>query len=168
MMDFLNNIVSDMNGFLWTYVIITLLVVAGFYFTFRLRFVQIRHFKEMFRLIVSSAGSKTKGNEISPFQAFCVSTASRVGVGNIAGIAIAITTGGPGAIFWMWFIAVVGAATGFVESTLGQIYKVPVTGKKGRNFLPRWPSLLSEVWFGIQCVGSPVCCTHFCYLWYDL
>ena len=114
MMDFLNNIVSDMNGFLWTYVIITLLVVAGFYFTFRLRFVQIRHFKEMFRLIVSSAGSKTKGNEISPFQAFCVSTASRVGVGNIAGIAIAITTGGPGAIFWMWFIAVIGAATGFV------------------------------------------------------
>ena len=133
MMDFLNNIVSDMNGFLWTYVIITLLVVAGFYFTFRLRFVQIRHFKEMFRLIVSSAGSKTKGNEISPFQAFCVSTASRVGVGNIAGIAIAITTGGPGAIFGMWFIAVVGAATGFVESTLGQIYKVPVTGKKGET-----------------------------------
>ena len=133
MMDFLNNIVSDVNGFLWTYVIITLLVVAGFYFTFRLRFVQIRHFKEMFRLIVSSAGSKTKGNEISPFQAFCVSTASRVGVGNIAGIAIAITTGGPGAIFWMWFIAVIGAATGFVESTLGQIYKVPVTGKKGET-----------------------------------
>ena len=133
MMDFLNNIVSNVNGFLWTYVIITLLVVAGFYFTFRLRFVQIRHFKEMFRLIVSSAGSKTKGNEISPFQAFCVSTASRVGVGNIAGIAIAITTGGPGAIFWMWFIAVVGAATGFVESTLGQIYKVPVTGKKGET-----------------------------------
>lgn len=133
MMDFLNNIVSNVNGFLWTYVIITLLVVAGFYFTFRLRFVQIRHFKEMFRLIVSSAGSKTKGNEISPFQAFCVSTASRVGVGNIAGIAIAITTGGPGAIFWMWFIAVVGAATGFVESTLGQIYKVPVTGKEGET-----------------------------------
>ena len=117
-MEFLDSMVSSINGFLWTYIIITLLVVAGFYFTFRLNFVQIRHFKEMFRLIISSAGSKTKGNEISSFQAFCVSTASRVGVGNIAGIAIAITTGGPGSIFWMWFIAVIGAATGFVESTL--------------------------------------------------
>lgn len=74
---------------------------------------------------------KTEGNEISPFQAFCVSTASRVGVGNIAGIAIAIVSGGPGAIFWMWFIAVIGSATGFVESTLAQIYKVPREGGNG-------------------------------------
>ncbi|CDF27007.1 alanine/glycine:cation symporter family protein [Dialister pneumosintes] len=139
-MEFLDSMVSSINGFLWTYIIITLLVVAGFYFTFRLNFVQIRHFKEMFRLIISSAGSKTKGNEISSFQAFCVSTASRVGVGNIAGIAIAITTGGPGSIFWMWFIAVIGAATGFVESTLAQIYKVPSKGKHGETIFKGGPA----------------------------
>ena len=98
---------------------------AGFYFTFRTGLVQIRYFADMFKLVAGSAGRKTEGNEISSFQAFCVSTASRVGVGNIAGIAIAIVSGGPGAIFWMWFIAVIGSATGFVESTLGQIYKVP-------------------------------------------
>lgn len=124
-MEALNAIVSEINGFLWSSVIIILLVGAGFYFTVRTRGVQIRYFTKMFSLITESAGKKTAGNEISPFQAFCVSTASRVGVGNIAGIAIAITAGGPGAIFWMWFIAIIGSATGFVESTLGQIYKVP-------------------------------------------
>ena len=124
-METLNAIVSEINGFLWSSVIIILLVGAGFYFTVRTRAVQVRYVKRMFQLIAHTAGTKTKGNEISPFQAFCVSTASRVGVGNIAGIAIAITSGGPGAIFWMWFIAVIGSATGFVESTLAQIYKVP-------------------------------------------
>ena len=124
-METLNSIVSDINGFLWSSVIIILLVGAGFYFTVRTRAVQVRYFPRMLRLIAHTAGTKTKGNEISPFQAFCISTASRVGVGNIAGIAIAITSGGPGAIFWMWFIAVIGSATGFVESTLAQIYKVP-------------------------------------------
>lgn len=77
-MELLNSIVSSINSFLWTYIIITLLVVAGFYFTFRLRFVQLRYFTNMFSLIVSSVNTKTRGNEISPFQAFCVSTASRV------------------------------------------------------------------------------------------
>lgn len=124
-MEIVNSIVSDINGVLWSTIIIYLLVGAGFYFTFRTRGVQIRYIKDMFKLVIGSAGTKTKGNEVSPFQAFCVSTASRVGVGNIAGIAIAIVAGGPGAIFWMWFIAVIGSATGFVESTLAQIYKVP-------------------------------------------
>ena len=113
-MESLNNLVSTINGFLWSSVIIALLVGAGFYFTVRTRGVQIRYFGRMFKLIAHTAGRKTEGNEVSPFQAFCVSTASRVGVGNIAGIAIAIVTGGPGAIFWMWFIAVIGSATGFV------------------------------------------------------
>lgn len=124
-MELLNNIVSTINGFLWSSIIIILLIGTGFYFTVQTRGVQIRHFGRMFHLICHTAGTKTKGNEISPFQAFCVSTASRVGVGNIAGIAIAVVSGGPGAIFWMWFIAVIGSATGFVESTLAQIYKVP-------------------------------------------
>lgn len=124
-MESFNNLVSAINGFLWSSVIIALLIGAGFYFTARTRGVQLRYFGRMFRLIAHTAGRKTEGNEVSPFQAFCVSTASRVGVGNIAGIAIAVTSGGPGAIFWMWFIAVIGSATGFVESTLAQIYKVP-------------------------------------------
>ena len=124
-METLNSIVSDINGVLWSTVIIALLVGAGFYFTFRTGAVQIRYIVDMFKLVVGTAGTKTEGNEVSPFQAFCVSTASRVGVGNIAGIAIAIVAGGPGAIFWMWFIAIIGSATGFVESTLAQIYKVP-------------------------------------------
>ena len=130
-MEQLNSIVSAINDVLWSSVIIILLVGAGFYFTFRTRAVQIRYFGRMFKLIAGTAGTKTEGNEVSPFQAFCVSTASRVGVGNIAGIAIAIVTGGPGAIFWMWFIAVVGSATGFVESTLAQLYKVPRTDGGG-------------------------------------
>lgn len=124
-MEALNNVVSEINGLLWSSVIIILLVGAGFYFTVRTRGVQVRYFLDMFKMVAGSAGTKTEGNTISPFQAFCVSTASRVGVGNIAGIAIAIVAGGPGAIFWMWFIAIIGSATGFVESTLAQIYKVP-------------------------------------------
>ena len=79
----------------------------------------------MVRLLAEGVGTRRMGNQISSFQAFCVSTASRVGVGNIAGVAIAIVLGGPGAIFWMWMVAIVGSATGFVESTLAQIYKIP-------------------------------------------
>ncbi len=124
-MEFLHSIINDINNFIWTYIIIAALIGLGIYFTVRTKFVQIRLIREMFRLITTSAGDKTEGKEISGFQAFCVSTASRVGVGNIAGVAIAIVTGGPGAIFWMWLIAFIGCATGFVESTLAQIYKLP-------------------------------------------
>lgn len=130
-LDALNNIVSQINDVLWSYVVISLLLFAGVYFTVRTKFVQIRYIGEMFKLLGHGAGIKTEGHEISSFQAFCVSTASRVGVGNIAGIAIAIVTGGPGAVFWMWIIAILGSATGFVESTLAQIYKVPRTDAKG-------------------------------------
>ena len=128
-MELLNSLVGQVNDILWSYVLIILLIGAGIIFTIRTKFVQIRFIKEMVRLITSNAGAKTDG--ISSFQAFCVSTASRVGVGNIAGIAIAVVTGGPGAIFWMWIIAILGSATGFVESTLAQIYKVPRTDAKG-------------------------------------
>lgn len=130
-MDLLNSIVGQINDVLWSYVLIVLLIGAGIIFTVRTKFVQIRFIKEMIRLITSDAGSKMEGQQISSFQAFCVSTASRVGVGNIAGIAIAIVLGGPGAIFWMWIIAILGSATGFVESTLAQIYKVPRTDTNG-------------------------------------
>ena len=124
-MDALNAVVSAINNVLWSYVLIVVLVGCGIWFTLSTRFVQLRMLPEMIRLLTEGIGHKTEGDAISSFQAFCVSTASRVGVGNIAGVAIAIVTGGPGAVFWMWVIAFLGCATGFVESTLAQIYKLP-------------------------------------------
>ena len=117
----LNQIVSNINLYLWNYLIIFILIGAGLFFTMTTGAVQIRMFKERVRLVASGAGTKTDKNHVSSFQAFCVSTASRVGVGNIAGIAIAVVLGGPGAIFWMWVIALIGSATGFIESTLAKI-----------------------------------------------
>ncbi|MEB2299189.1 alanine:cation symporter family protein [Lysinibacillus xylanilyticus] len=120
-MEWISNIVSDTNNIIWTYFIITLLLVAGLYFSFGTKFVQIRLFPEMFRLIVE----KREGESgVSPFQAFTISAASRVGTGNITGVALAIGVGGPGAVFWMWIIAILGMATAFIESTLAQVYKV--------------------------------------------
>ena len=124
-MEFLHELINDVNGVIWTYIIIWALLGLGVFFTVKTGFVQLKMFPEMIRLITKTAGSKTTGHEINGFQAFCVSTASRVGVGNIAGVAIAIVTGGPGAVFWMWLIALIGSATEYVESTLAQIYKLP-------------------------------------------
>lgn len=123
-METLNAVINQVNTVLWSYILIVLLIGLGLYFTIRTGFVQIRYLGEMFRVLVEGVGNRGTG-QISSFQAFCVSTASRVGVGNIAGVAIAIVLGGPGAIFWMWMVAIVGSATGFVESTLAQIYKIP-------------------------------------------
>jgi len=120
-MEWISNIVNDANNILWTYILIVLLLVAGLYFSFGTKFVQIRLFPEMFRLIVE----KRDGDSgVSPFQAFTISAASRVGTGNITGVALAIGVGGPGAVFWMWIIAILGMATAFIESTLAQVYKV--------------------------------------------
>ena len=119
----LNTIINVSNDILWTYVLIAPLILLGLYFTFKTRFVQFRYIKEMFRLLTDGATSKKEKGSVSSFQAFCISTASRVGTGNLAGIAIAISVGGPGAIFRMWLIALIGSASSFVESTLAQIYK---------------------------------------------
>jgi len=125
-MEILSSIVDAVNNVLWSYVLIIVLVGCGIWFTLSTKFVQVRLLPEMLRVLTEGIGAKGSGKEaISSFQAFCVSTASRVGVGNIAGVAIAIVTGGPGAVFWMWAIAFLGCATGFVESTLAQIYKLP-------------------------------------------
>ncbi len=115
--------ILDVNDALWGYCVIYCLIGAGLYFTLRTLLVQLRLLPEMLRLLVERPQSEHK-HHISSFQAFCVSTASRVGVGNIAGVATAIALGGPGAIFWMWVIAFLGAATCFAECTLGQIYKI--------------------------------------------
>ena len=130
-MEMILNLIDGLNTFLWSYILIAMLITLGLYFTVRTKFVQFRYFKEMFRLLGDGASKENKEEgKVSSFQAFCISTASRVGTGNIAGIAIAIVTGGPGAIFWMWLIALVGSASSFVESTLAQIYKV----KDGKSF----------------------------------
>ena len=121
----LNTIINISNDILWTYVLIAPLILLGLYFSFKTNFVQFRYIKEMFRLLTDGATSKKEKGSVSSFQAFCISTASRVGTGNLAGIAIAISVGGPGAIFWMWIMALIGSASSFVESTLAQIYKQP-------------------------------------------
>ena len=123
----MNWLVGPANDFIWTYVLIGLLLAAGLYFTIRTKFVQVRLFGEMFRLIVEK---KDSNDGVSPFQAFTISAASRVGTGNVAGVALAIGIGGPGAVFWMWIIAIIGMATAFIESTLAQVYKV----KDGETF----------------------------------
>ncbi|MGM7702558.1 alanine/glycine:cation symporter family protein [Pseudalkalibacillus sp. Hm43] len=125
-MSWLETIVGWGNNLLWTYVLIALLLILGVYFTIRTNFVQFRMLKDMVVLLGEGAtvSKDKKRRGVSSFQAFSISTASRVGTGNLAGVALAISLGGPGAVFWMWIIALIGAATAFVESTLAQIYKV--------------------------------------------
>lgn len=113
--------VSTANDVIWTYILVALLIGLGVYFTVRTRFVQFRYFGDAVRLLGAGTAS---GGGISSFGAFAVGTAARVGTGNLAGVALAIAVGGPGAVFWMWVIALIGAASAFVESTLAQVYKV--------------------------------------------
>lgn len=126
----LNNILTRVNDFMYTYPLLILLVGAGVYFTVRTRFVQGRLLGEAFRVLLEKAEVKDDKKQVSSFQALMISTASRVGTGNIAGIATAIAAGGPGAVFWMWVMAVIGSASAFIESTLAQVYKV----KDGKDF----------------------------------
>lgn len=130
----MNELITSVNDVLWSYVLIVALVGCGLWFTIRTRFVQFRMVGEMLRLLTESAvdtvGAQVNDNtdgkkrHISSFQAFAVSVATRVGTGNLAGVATAIAIGGPGAVFWMWIIALIGSATAFVESTLAQLYKL--------------------------------------------
>jgi len=123
--DFTTTVIEPVSTFFYTYLLIYLLVGAGLYFTVRTRAVQVRLVRQMWRVAVGSRGGADGG--ISSFQAFCVGLASRVGTGNIVGVAIALTLGGPGAIFWMWVVALVGMATAFVEATLAQMFKERTT-----------------------------------------
>lgn len=112
------------NDFMYTYLLIFLLAAAGLYFTMRTRFVQLRRMGDVMGILKEKQKAAPGKKPVSSFQALMISTASRVGTGNIAGIAAAIAAGGPGAVFWMWLMAVIGGASAFVESTLAQIYKV--------------------------------------------
>ena len=112
-------IINTINDALYSYILIIILVLGGLYFTFRTKFVQFRLLKEQFHAVME----KPDDNGVSSFQALMVSTASRVGTGNIIGVSTALCLGGFGSVFWMWIIAVIGSASAFVESTLAQIYK---------------------------------------------
>ena len=122
-MDALISITDTIDTYMYTYFLVFLLIAAGLYFTFRTKFVQFTHLKDMFKAITEKKHVEGK-KSVSSFQAMMVSTASRVGTGNIAGVATAIAVGGPGAVFWMWIMALINGASAFVESTLAQIWKV--------------------------------------------
>lgn len=147
------NILNETNDFLWTYILIGLLIFCALYFTIRTKGVQFILFKDMIRIMAgrdkkaTNVSKKTK--HIGSFGAFAVSLSSRVGTGNLAGVASAIFVGGPGAVFWMWVMALLGAATAFVESTLAQLYK-----KRGSDSYYGGPAYYMQMglhrkWMGI-------------------
>jgi AGCS family alanine or glycine:cation symporter len=114
------DIINGINAVVWSDALIALALLSGIFYSYKTRFVQVRHFKEMLRLLF---GGKASKRGVSSFQAFAIAISGRVGTGNIAGVATAIALGGPGAIFWMWVIAFLGSASAFIEATLGQLYK---------------------------------------------
>lgn len=142
--------IGQINDILWTYILIAMLLGCAVWFTLKTRFVQFRMIGEMIRLLGDSTGKGNKQEKhISSFQAFAISLASRVGTGNLAGVATAIAVGGPGAVFWMWVIALLGASSAFVESTLAQLYKV-----KGKDSFVGGPAYymkkgLKKPWMGM-------------------
>lgn len=151
--------ISQINDVLWSYLLVGLLLGCAVWFSVKTRFMQFRMLGEMFRVMSESAGRGPKGERhVSSFQAFAISLASRVGTGNLAGVATAIAVGGPGAVFWMWVIALFGAASAFVESTLAQLYK-----RKGKDSYVGGPAYymergLGRRWMGV-CFAVLICVT---------
>lgn len=149
-MEFITDIVTFVNNILWSYVLIATLIACGLWFTFKTKFVQFKMIGHMFKLLLETGTDKIKGNKklnnenkerkISSFEAFAVSIAGRVGTGNLAGVATAIVIGGPGAVFWMWLIALIGSASAFIESTLAQMYKL-----KGKDSFIGGPAYYIEI-----------------------
>ena len=160
-MDFILDFIDKANDLLWTYIVITMLVGCALFFTWRLRGMQFCMWREMWRLLVASVGKEPttpeeaaaqalqKQRTINSFQAFAVSLSSRIGTGNLAGVASAIFIGGPGSVFWMWLMALFGSATAFVEATLAQLYK-----RKGKDSFYGGPAYymtfgLHRRWMGV-------------------
>ncbi|MUG31223.1 MULTISPECIES: alanine/glycine:cation symporter family protein [Psychrobacter] len=157
----MEGIVSALNNIIWSPALIYLCLGAGLFYSIMTRFVQIRLFKEMLRLLFKS---KPDNDGISSFQALAVALAGRVGMGNIAGVAAAIGFGGPGAVFWMWIVAFLGASTAYVESTLGQIYKERdvVTGEYRGGPAYYFERALGQKWYGIVfAISSIIACGIF-------
>jgi len=152
-------IVSAINSVIWSPALVILLVGAGLYFSLRSRFVQLRRFGLMTRLLFRKRDKNEEKKGVSSFEAFCIALSGRVGTGNIVGVATAIALGGPGAVFWMWIIAFFGASTAFVESTLAQLFKFShPSGFRGgpacyieRGLGARWMAILFAVVTVIAC-----------------
>ncbi|MEF2652724.1 MAG: alanine/glycine:cation symporter family protein [Blautia sp.] len=144
----LNEILGKINDWMYTYLLLFLLVGTGIYFTIRTRCVQLRFLKESFHVLKEKGKEENGKKQVSSFQALMISTASRVGTGNIAGIATAIAAGGAGAVFWMWLMAIIGGASAFIESTLSQVYKV-----KDKEDFRGGPSYYMEKALGKRSVG---------------
>lgn len=119
-MDIINNIITSVNNVMYGYLLLIVFLVVSIFFTFRLRAIQISHSIHALKLLLST---HEKGDGVSGFASFCISTASRVGTGNITGVMAAVSAGGPGALFWMWLMAILGGSLAFTESTLAQLYK---------------------------------------------
>ena len=148
-MEQLLTFIDSLQDFLWTYIVITLLVGSAIYFTWCLRGVQFFRLREMMRLLLSSGtverNAQSNGRRhVNSFQAFAVSLSSRVGTGNLAGVASAIAIGGPGAVFWMWVMALLGASTAFMEATLAQLFK-----RKGEDAFYGGPAYYMQ--YGLHC-----------------
>lgn len=149
--------VANLSAWIWSPPLVALCLLAGLYFSLRTRFVQVRHFGEMCRLLFANDKKQKVG--ISSFQAFAIALSGRVGTGNIVGVATAIGYGGPGAIVWMWIIAFFGAGSAFVEATLAQIYKVHHNGQfRGgpsyyieKGLRCRWLAILFAVCSVVAC-----------------
>ena len=155
----METLVNTVNGIIWSPVLIFLCLAAGLFYSTLTRFAQIRHFREMLRLLFSS---KTSSQGISSFQALAVTLSGRVGVGNIAGVAAAIGFGGPGAVFWMWTVAFLGASTAFAESTLGQIYKEEKDGQYRGGPAYYFEKALGQKWLAILfAISSIIACGVF-------
>lgn len=146
----LNEILGKVNDWMYTYLLLFLMVGTGIYFTIRTRCVQLRFLKESFRVLKEKGQEENGKKQVSSFQALMISTASRVGTGNIAGIATAIAAGGAGAVFWMWLMAIIGGASAFIESTLAQVYKVK---DKDKEEFRGGPSYYMEKALGKRSVG---------------
>lgn len=145
-----NDVLTKLNDVMYTYILIIMLVGCGLYFTIRTRGAQFRLFKDGLKSLLEKSEAKENGEKkVSSFQALMISTASRVGTGNIAGIATAIAAGGPGAVFWMWLMALIGGASAFIESTLAQVYKVRQDGlyRGGPSYYME--RALGKRWMGI-------------------
>ena len=144
----MNAVIGFLNTIFWQYVLIYGLLAVGLYFTVRLGFIQIVHFGELIRSVLGKRSTDSSG--ISPLQALMVSLASRVGVGNLTGVAVALYLGGAGAIFWMWMVALVGMATAYAEATLAQLYKTRGPGGLYRG----GPAFYISQGLGVRWLGS--------------
>lgn len=157
----MEGLVNLVNGIIWSPALVYLCLGAGLFYSIMTRFVQVRLFSEMISLLFKG---KSSARGISSFQALAVSLAGRVGMGNIAGVAAAIGFGGPGAVFWMWVVAFLGASTAYVESTLAQIYKEKdvVTGEYRGGPAYYFERALGQRWYGILfAVASILACGMF-------